>query len=140
MFDLETCVAFITNKASKKMADAFNERLMAKGISRVQWTALYYLGKEKYINQRQLAEKMGIKDSTVVRLVDRMEKDGLVAREKELSDRRVTNIVLTEKGKILREKLLPEGEKMSRIFSQNISDEEMEIFKKVLKQMVENIS
>lgn len=140
MFDLDTCVAFVTSKASKKMTDAFNDRLMAKGISRVQWIALYYLGKFQEINQKQLAEKMDIKDSTVVRLLDRMEKEGYVTRVKTPSDRRNTMIVLTEKGNKLRDELLPEGEIMSKIFSQNVSEAEIEVFKSVLKKMLDNIS
>ncbi|AYO31098.1 MarR family transcriptional regulator [Biomaibacter acetigenes] len=140
MFDLDTCVAFITNKASKMMADAFNERLMLHGITRVQWIALYYLGKYEGINQKELAEKMNIKSSTVARLLDRMEKDGLVKRQENPEDRRVTKIRLTEKGKELREKFLPEGEKMSEIFSRGLTDEELEVFTRVLKKMVDNIS
>lgn len=140
MFDLDECVAFITNKASKKMADAFNERLLALGITRVQWIALYYLGKYEGVNQKELAEMMNIKTSTAARLIDRMEREGLVLRLNDPKDRRAAKLVLTEKGRELREKLLPEGEKMSKIFAKGITDEELKVFKRVLAKMVENIS
>lgn len=42
---------------------------------------------------------MDIKDSTVVRLIDRMEKDQFVERDKDAKDRRITYITLIEKGK-----------------------------------------
>ena len=83
---------------------------------------------------------MNIKDSTVARLIDRMEKEGYVMRLKDPSDKRVTNLILTEKGRKLREEFLPEGQKMSEIFSQNITEEEFETFKRVLTKMVDNIS
>ncbi len=140
LFDLDECVAFITNKAAKKMADAFNERLKSLGTTRVQWTALYYLGKYDGISQKELAEKMNIKSSTVARLIDRMENDNLVIRLEDPEDRRAIKLALTEKGKELREKLLPEGEKMSKIFANGLTDEEIEIFLKVINKMVENIS
>lgn len=140
MFDLETCVAFITNKASKMLADAFNERLISLGITRVQWIALYYLGKYEGISQKDLAKKMNVKGSTVARLLDRMEKEGSIAREGDPQDKRIIRLKLTEKGKELREKFLPECEKMSKIFARGITDEEIEIFKRVLKKMVDNIS
>lgn len=140
MFDLDACVAFITNKAAKKMADAFNERLKPLGITRVQWIALYYLGKCKGINQKELAEKMNIKSSTVARLVDRMEKEDFVMRIDDPTDRRAIKLVLTKKGEKLREKLLPEGEKMSEIFAKGLTDEEIDIFLGVINKMVENIS
>ncbi len=139
MFDLDACVGFITNRAGKKLANEFNERLLTVGITRVQWVALYYLGKHKELNQKELAELMDIKESSVARLIDRMEKEGYVLRKKDISDRRVTILLLTEKGIDYREKLLPEGEKMAQVFTEGISDEELEIFLRVIDKMLSNV-
>lgn len=139
MFDVDTCVSFITNQAAKKLADAFNNRLVPKGITRVQWIALFYLGKFEKINQKRLGELMNIKDSTVARLIDRMENEGFLRRTKDPEDRRHTLLKLTEKGEHYREKMLGEGEEMSKIYAKDISDEEIEVFKKVLNKMVSNI-
>lgn len=139
MFDLDTCVAFITNKAAKKMADAFNERLSKVGITRVQWIALFYLGKKEGISQKEFGELMEIKDSTVARLIDRMENEGYLYRKKDSKDRRITNVYLTEKGKTYREELLPEGEEMAEIFSEGLSKEEIEVFMTVLNKIMSNI-
>ena len=139
MFDVDTCVSFITNQAAKKLADAFNNRLIPKGITRVQWIALFYLGKSDKLNQKKLGELMNIKDSTVARLIDRMENEGFIIRTKDPEDRRNTLLLLTKKGSKFREEMLIEGEEMSKIFAQGISDDEIEIFKKVLDKMVNNI-
>lgn len=140
MFDLDCCVAFITSNTSKKMEDFFNERLIPLGTTRVQWIALYYLGKYDSISQSDLAKKMNIKNSTIVRLIDRMERNGYVKRVKDVKDRRITNLKLTQDGKKLREKLLPEGQKVNEIFSKNITDDEFKIFMNVLNKMVDNIN
>lgn len=139
MFDLDTCVCFSTNKVAKKLADTFNERLLPFGVTRVQWTAMYFLLRDGRMSQKELSDKMNIKESTTVRLVDRMEKDGFIVRFKDSNDRRITYIELTEKGKKRIEELLPEGEKMSQLASRGISDEEIEIFKKVLDKFMENL-
>lgn len=139
MFDIETCVAFITNKSAKKVAEAFNDRLSVLGITRVQWIALYFLGMADGITQNELAEKMDIKASTVARLIDRMERDGYFIRVRDIKDKRNVNLHLTEKGRIYRENLLPEGEKMGALVSRDISDEEIEIFQNVLKKMLNNL-
>lgn len=136
MFDLDTCVCFITNKVAKMMADEFNERLMKLGVTRVQWIAMYYLLKHDKLNQKELGEKMGIKESTVARLIDRMEKEGYIERVKDNEDRRITYIVLTENGKKRIEELLPEGQKMSEDFSEGINDEEIEVFIRVLEKFM----
>lgn len=139
MFNIDTCIAFITNRASKKLADAFNKRLSNLGITRVQWTALYYLGQQEGLNQKELGILMNIKGSTVARLIDRLEKENYVERKQDPEDRRKTNLHLTTRGRRLRDKIIPEGEKMSQICSQGITEEEMETFRQVLKKMVTNI-
>ncbi|OQY41509.1 MAG: MarR family transcriptional regulator [Fusobacteriia bacterium 4572_74] len=138
MFKSDDCIAFITNKVSKKIAHIFNEKLSDYKITRVQWIALYFLGKCEYINQTELSEKMDIKKSTVVRLIDRMEKEGYVQRKKNIKDRRVTYICLTALGKKLGKELLPLGGEFSDLITRDISDEDMWIFKKVLNKLVEN--
>ncbi|SET17355.1 MarR family winged helix-turn-helix transcriptional regulator [Anaerobranca gottschalkii] len=139
MFTLDTCVAYITDNSMKFITDAFDQILSSKGVTRVQWIALYYLGLQEVINQKELANKMNIKESTVARLIDRMEREGLVIRCKKQDDRRAFNLLLTQKGKHYREVLIPEGEKFSEIVSKGINEEEMQMFLSVLKKMVLNV-
>lgn len=108
-------------------------------MTRVQWIALYYLGKEEFISQKELAERMNVKESSVARLLDRMERDGLVERVRSEDDKRVTNLSLTEKGKQHRTELMPEGERFERLLHKGISEEEMQIFTTVLSRMVNNV-
>ncbi|WP_298844183.1 MarR family winged helix-turn-helix transcriptional regulator [Clostridium sp.] len=140
MFDIESCVCFINSKTSKKMANMFNERLIPLGVTRVQWIAMYYLLKYGDLSQKELGEKMDIKESTVARLLDRMEEDGLIIRTQASEDRRVKYIKLTHKGRERIEELLPEGQNMSNFFSMGITEEEIEVFKRVLKKFMKNIS
>lgn len=140
MFDIESCVCFINSKTSKKMADMFNERLIPLGVTRVQWIAMYFLLKYGELSQKELGERMDIKESTVARLLDRMEGEDLVIRNQTPEDRRVKYIKLTTKGKEKIEDLLPEGQKMSEFFSMGITEEEIEVFKRVLQKFMENIS
>ena len=112
MFDLDDCIAFITNKSAKRLADEFNRRLQEYGSTRVQWIALFYIGKALEISQKELSDYMDVKESSMVRLIDRMEKEELVVRRKDSEDRRITKIILTDKGKFLREELMPIGEEL----------------------------
>lgn len=113
--------------------------LHKKGVTRVQWIALYYLGTQKHMNQKELSRRMNIKESTVARLVDRLERDGLVIRQRSEEDRRVFNVILTKKGKEYRKELVPEGEKFNNIVSKNIAEKEMFVFMSVLDKMVNNL-
>lgn len=91
------------------------------------------------MNQKELSRRMNIKESTVARLVDRLERDGLVTRQRSEEDRRVFNLILTKKGKEYRKELVPEGEKFNSIVSKNITEKEMLVFMTVLDKMVNNL-
>jgi len=138
MFDIESSLCFINSKTSKKMVNIFNERLIPLGVTRVQWIAMYYLLKYVNLSQTELGERMDIKDSTVARLLDRMEDEGLIKRTKAREDRRATYIRLTHMGRERIKELLPEGQKMSELFSMGITEEEIQVFKRVLQKFMEN--
>ncbi len=139
MFNLDDCIGFITNKGAKKLAEEFNRRLQEHDVTRVQWIALFYIGKGEGAFQKELSDYMNIKESSMVRLIDRMEKEDLVVRKKEASDRRITRIILTDKGKILREELMPLGQCFNEDATKDISEDELKTFKAVLARMIKNV-
>ncbi len=132
-------MSYVTESAMKKITDAFGQRLQESGVTRIQWIALYYLGEDKKLSQRDLGQLMNVKDSSVGRLMDRMTRDGLVERVPSEKDRRVHNIQLTEKGRIYREELMPLGQKFNDALIKNISIEDLLTFDRVLRQMVVNV-
>lgn len=123
----------------KQFSEAFGRKLEGSGITRIQWICMYYLSEHNGISQRELSNLMCVKDSSVGRLIDRLERDGIVVRNRSQKDRRVIKISLTETGKKLFEKLYPLGEEFNNKLMENISEEELETFEKVLKTMLDNI-
>lgn len=123
----------------KQFSEAFSKRLEGTGITRIQWIALYYIYESKNIYQRELSKCMYITDSSAGRLVDRLERDGLVRRVRSKKDKRRSYIELTEEGKINFEKVLPIGEKFNNNLTKNISNKELEIFNSVLNRMLLNV-
>ncbi len=139
-FNLSECIGFITNTTMKFVSEDFNRRLEAKGSTRIQWIALYFLNEEnKFISQKELASLMNIKDSSVARLVDRMERDGLIKRVENPKDKRVKFLELTNNGRNKIEALLPEGKYFSDLLLEGITNEELLTFYKVLDKMSINI-
>lgn len=140
MFNLTDCIGFITNTASKKIVDAFNARLRDNNITRVKWIALFFIGEEDHISQKELAQKMNANESSIARLLERMERDDLCIRERDTLDRRIIRISLTAKGAQLRAELLPLGQNFHEDATHGIAAEDLEIFKNVLEQMVANVT
>lgn len=124
----------------KQITEAFGRRLQNSGITRVQWIALYYVKTKNKISQRDLSNLMNIMDSSAGRLIDRLERDGLIQRERNNADRRIICINLTEKGDKLISDLLPIGIQFNDDLLEGITEEDLMIYEKVLKKMISNIS
>lgn len=139
MFKLDDCIGIITSKCAKAMAQAFERRLEEYNITRVQWIAIYYIGEIGGITQRELAEKISTTEPAVARLIDRMEKNELVIREKDKNDRRISTLALTPKGKVLREELIPVGERFSEEIAQIVGEEDLKIFLQVMGKLMDDI-
>lgn len=136
MFRLEDCLAYLASRHTKELAEILDRKLMAIGITRVQWMALYYIRRSNDVTQKDLGLLLGVREPTVVRLLDRMEKDDLVTRIRK--DRRTNSIELTEKGKDLYERGLVISEQFKNDAMTGIPEEHMEIFRQVLDQMIQN--
>lgn len=76
---------------------SLDRRLRRLGLSRATWMLLALVGKHDGLNQSELADRLGLEAASVVRLVDRLEKDGLIERRPG-SDRRVRTVHLTARG------------------------------------------
>jgi MarR family transcriptional regulator for hemolysin len=84
-----------------------NERLRPHGLSQATWQALWHLSQcPDGLAQAELAERLGIEGPTLVRLLDRLEGDGLVERRSLATDRRRKRVVLTDKAGPLVEQVL----------------------------------
>ncbi|MDD2221306.1 MAG: MarR family transcriptional regulator, partial [Clostridia bacterium] len=88
MFQLDDCVAYIINKSAKQLSARLEKKLMRYNVTRIQWTAMYYVENNQCLTQKCLADKMSLKEPTVARLLDRMEADGLIEREFCTKDKR----------------------------------------------------
>lgn len=130
----------ITENAMKQISEAFGRRLQNTGITRVQWIALYYVKTKTRISQRDLSNLMNVKDSSAGRLIDRLERDGFIGRERNDSDRRVIYIKLTDKGNQLINDLMPIGIQFNDDLLSGIDEQELMIYEKVLKKMISNIT
>lgn len=139
-FDLTKCIGFVTDTSIKCVSEDFNRRLESQGSTRIQWVAMYFLRRaEKPLRQNELAAMMNVKNPTLARLLDRMERDGLIRRAESETDKRVNYLELTEIGKKKVDELMPVGEYFNQLLLKGISEEEVKIFELVLAKMLANI-
>jgi MarR family transcriptional regulator for hemolysin len=83
----------------KVVRERFDEYLSQHGASLVTWTVLRSAEHEEGLSQRELASRLSIESPTLVRHLDRMEDEGLIARRRDEHDRRVVRVWLTAAGR-----------------------------------------
>jgi DNA-binding MarR family transcriptional regulator len=78
---------------------ALQEGLRPLGIEARHITVLTALAQQEAISQRQLGRRLGLDKSTVVRILDELERLGLASRLRTEHDRRAYTIQLTPQGR-----------------------------------------
>jgi MarR family transcriptional regulator, transcriptional regulator for hemolysin len=86
--DFQSSLGYWICATARVYERAIHQELLPEGITHRQCQVLGWLALEKELSQVDLADRMGIEPPTLVRILDRMERDGLLARESCEGDRR----------------------------------------------------
>lgn len=79
---------------------ALDQRLAAAGVTDASWAPLIRMDEAgDGLSQKQLAARVGLDGSTLVRLIDRLEAKGQVERRADIDDRRTKRLFLTPAGR-----------------------------------------
>ena len=124
-------------KAQRKATGRLFKELGVK-LTPDQWIILKSLHESSHQTQRQLAEAVSKDPASITRSLDLMEKEELIERKQ--VDRRTFTVLLTNKGKALVEKVIPEAAKYRKRGVEGISDAEMRTFEKVLGTIYQNFN
>lgn len=120
---------FLTTALSRKLARQADEACGRLGLSFSHTLILMLVEEQPGIQPGMLARKVHLKPSTVTRLVQKLERRGLVEKE---SEGRATSIVCTTKG----EELISDIEEIWRNLMEQKKDELGERYVAVLSEMI----
>lgn len=120
-------------------------RLLERGtlkheVSAGQWRFLRQLWREDGITQRELSERVGMREPTTVVALKGLEKAGFITRTKTSEDRRKTFIYLTPHAKRLELVLAPMNAEVHEIATRDMSDEEVETLQTLMRRVIENLA
>ncbi len=81
----------------------------------------------------------GIEHPTVVRTLDRMQRDGLIERRPSSTDRRAFLIYLTDKGRATEKDVLDSAQALNQTLLTDFSKEEQAQFQSYLRRLIDNL-
>jgi MarR family transcriptional regulator for hemolysin len=90
-------------------------------------------------NQRELAEAVGIREATLTHHLNAMERDGLLTRRRDETNRRVHIVELTDAGEAAFLRLREAAVAFDRRLRRGISAEQLAGLEEVLGRLVANV-
>ena len=112
-----------------RMKHAFEREV---GLSAATWFLLTMLINEDGISQGAVSHRFEVDPSRITRLAQRLEKEGLLCRERDPEDNRVVRLHATEEGRRLIESRQERREGFEERIRQELKQEELAEFRRVL--------
>ena len=134
-------VGITISRTARTWRTKLDERLSPLGLTQARWLVLIHLsrmGGESL--QKELAFIVGVEGPTLVRVLDGLERIGLVQRLGVEGDKRARLIRLTPKADSVISDIMRIGIKLRGEALAGISDEDLENFFRVLNVILDNLA
>lgn len=132
---VEACLAFLDT--STAFYDSVDSYFAHHHLSRGKFTLLMQLveADEDGLLPSEFAERAGVTRASVTSLLDGLERDKLITRQPHSVDRRMLTVHMTDSGRELMNKILPEHFGWIKEWMENLSDREKKTFIKLLTKL-----
>jgi DNA-binding MarR family transcriptional regulator len=92
-------VGYLVKRCGIVMTQAAERRFESLAISFTEWLVLVHLARQEHLSATQLSAHLGHDMGALTRVVDGLERRGLVRRERSRRDRRAVEIAITPAGR-----------------------------------------
>ena len=133
-------LAHLVKDATRALVRALQMRLADHAVSFGHWTFLRILWEGDRLTQRELSERAGVMEPTTFTALKAMERLGYISRRKFDGDRKKIYVLLTSKGRRLRDRLVPLAEDVNRIAVRGIKPPAIATTRTVLLAIIENMA
>lgn len=99
--DSDRAIGMLLWSTAQVVSRAFDRLLAEAGVSRPMWFILLALQEEPPpVTQRELADRVELREATLTHHLHAMEEAGLVVRVRGTENRRIVRVELTENGRV----------------------------------------
>jgi MarR family transcriptional regulator, organic hydroperoxide resistance regulator len=127
-------------QAAKLLREAADEAMTRHGVRVGQHIVLSVLWDQDGLTPGEIARRLGLATPTVTRAATRMEAAGLLRREPHPGDRRLVRLLLTERGRSLRDVIDAETDKVAERALATFTPAEREMVIRALQDIRRNLT
>ncbi|MCB1312858.1 MAG: MarR family transcriptional regulator [Sedimentitalea sp.] len=102
-FGKQHSAGYLANHMARLFARRLTARIKPLGLTTGTFPALLELWDSDGLTQRELVERLDIEQATMANTLARMERDGLIRRERDAKDGRIQRAWLTDRARALRD-------------------------------------
>ena len=136
--ELEQAIPFLLTRAGSRMGNAFAKALKAFDLNLSEWRVCASL---LYVPRQTLSE-LSVHSSSDIsalsRIIDRLESQDLVKRERSATDGRSIKIVLTRKGEELTQRIVPVAKQHESVLLSGFTASDVQSLRSMLLKLYEN--
>lgn len=140
MEKLNSIIFYNIDKAIRSYRNYAQRQLKANGfnITIDQWLIIKAILENPGITQNEIGDLVFKDNASVTRIIDLLVKSEFITRDPHPTDRRKTNLKVTESGKKIITEVQTLVESNRKVALKNISDDELEIMNSALLKISEN--
>lgn len=140
-YDRSQSLGYLTNLVARSLNSRLTKGFALAGIDLTaeQFGAMLLLWNEDGRRQQEFIQNLALEKSTVSRLIDGLEKHGLAIRTQNPDDSRQKLIVLTDKGRQIRDGSVQIASSLLAEAQKGITDAELFLSRDVLGRMLRNL-
>ena len=124
---------------AKTIKELFEDALAQEGATLANWVVLNGVERGRWASQTGLAKELRIEGATVTRHLDRLEREGLVTRSRDLEDRRQISVELTAAGKALHRRLRSVARRLDDRVCAGLTNKDRSDLQRVLERIRANV-
>lgn len=137
--DLKDSIGTLIFLTSKSMENAAECEIKSKlGLTSSQWKVILALNSFDGLSQRELADRIYVDGSTLVPVIDKMEKNGLLERKSDPKDRRHNRLYLTKKSESIVDSIIETVLQLRKTLYKGLSKDDLESMRPKLKRIIGN--
>lgn len=131
--ELTQCINYLLTTAQHAVFQYLSMKLSEYDVTPSQYGVLSCLWDRGYAAPKQISEILCLETSTISGVLDRMQKKKLIEKVVNKEDRREVRVVITKKGKMLKEPIQAIIEDVNREVLKNFTEEEVAVLKDNLR-------
>lgn len=135
MTDFDTSLPMILNRTLDAIMPPYRELFARHDLTEQQWRIMRVLWTGSKVTSVELSQRTLLAPASLVGILDRLEKKGLISRVRSTTDRRAVHVLASTRGRELAAEVMPDVQAIQAQIRSCVSDDEWHAMQQTLEKI-----